>query len=169
MTCEAPEPTIDDAEYHEEVIRGGIVNLRCTRCKTGLTRVDGRLQAAHLSGPRSNSLSALPAVHLAGAPQARLFGDGDLFVLGGDKPALPPPGKQARLPPGSAQIGRSRRRALPGPARGAQQKGRCEYRKGALVLAGGVAAQASHGEPTGEYVALQAAEATRKAERSAAM
>jgi hypothetical protein len=53
MTCEAPEPKIDDAEYHEGVIRRGIVNLRCTPGKTGLTGVVGRLQAAHLSGPRS--------------------------------------------------------------------------------------------------------------------
>ena len=59
MTCEAPEPKIDDAEYHEGVIRRGIVNLRCTRGKTGLTGVVGRLQAAHLSGPRSDPDAAL--------------------------------------------------------------------------------------------------------------
>jgi hypothetical protein len=39
MTSEAPEPTIDDAEYHEGVIRRGTVNLRCARGKTGLTGV----------------------------------------------------------------------------------------------------------------------------------
>jgi hypothetical protein len=59
MTCEAPEPKIDDAEYHEGVIRIGIVNLRCTPGKTGLTGVVGRLQAAHLSGPRSDPDAAL--------------------------------------------------------------------------------------------------------------
>jgi hypothetical protein len=45
MTCEAPEQTID-----EGVIRRGIGNLRWTRGKTGLPGVDGRLQAAALSG-----------------------------------------------------------------------------------------------------------------------
>jgi hypothetical protein len=37
MTCEAPEPTIDEAEYHEGVIRRVIVKWRRTRGKTGLT------------------------------------------------------------------------------------------------------------------------------------
>jgi hypothetical protein len=64
MTCEAPEPTIADAEYHEGVIRRGIVNLRCTRGKTGLTGVEGRLQAAHLSGPRSDPDAALSGSYL---------------------------------------------------------------------------------------------------------
>jgi hypothetical protein len=64
MTCEAPEPTIDDAEHHEGVIPRGIVNLRWTRGKTGLTRVDGRLQAAHLSGPRSDPDAALSGSYL---------------------------------------------------------------------------------------------------------
>ena len=64
MTCEALEPTIDDAEYHEGVIRRGILNLRCTRGKTGLTGVDGRLQAAHLSGPRSDPDAALSGSYL---------------------------------------------------------------------------------------------------------
>jgi hypothetical protein len=44
------------------------------------------------------------------------FGDGgDPFVLGGDKPSLPPPAKQALPPPGPRQIGQAQRRALPGP------------------------------------------------------
>jgi putative DNA primase/helicase len=64
MTCEAPEPTIADAEYHEGVIRRGIVNLRCTRGKTGLTGVEGRLQAAHLSGPPSDPDAALSGSYL---------------------------------------------------------------------------------------------------------
>ena len=64
MTSEAPEPTVADREYHEGVIPRGLVNLRCTRGKTGLTGLDGRLQAAHLSGPRSDPDAALSGSYL---------------------------------------------------------------------------------------------------------
>jgi hypothetical protein len=52
MTYEAPEPTIDDAEYHEGVIRRGTVNLRCARGKTGLTGVTAAFRRLTYRGQR---------------------------------------------------------------------------------------------------------------------
>jgi hypothetical protein len=41
--------------------------------------------------------------------------DGDPFMLGGDRQALPSPGKKALPGPGAPRITRSQRPALPGP------------------------------------------------------
>jgi hypothetical protein len=56
-----------DAEYHEGLIQRGMLNLRYDAHQYGPHWVDGRLQAAHLSGPRSDPDAALSGSYLKDA------------------------------------------------------------------------------------------------------